>query len=103
MTDDSIRIQIQILNRSYPITIRRSEEEAVRAAAKNITDMLSRMQRAYNIDQPQDLLAMVAIQLATKVEKLETLREHEQGLLDDYSKRFHLLMGSDTAQAPSNQ
>lgn len=85
------------------MTIRRSEEEAVRAAAKNITDMLSRMQRAYNIDQPQDLLSMVALQLATKVEKVERLRSHEQSILDDYSKRFHLLMGADKTQVPQEQ
>lgn len=84
------------------MTIRRNEEEAVRAAAKNITDMLSRMQRAYNIDQPQDLLSMVAIQLATKVEKLERQRVHEQTLLDDYSKRFHLLVGGESKQASNN-
>lgn len=93
MSTDNIRIQLQILNRTYPITIKRSEEEAVRAAAKNITDQLSRIQRAYNIDQPQDLLSMVAIQLATKAEKLERTRREEQSLLAEYSQKFHLLLG----------
>lgn len=93
MSTDNIRIQLQILNRTYPITIKRSEEEAVRAAAKNITDQLSRIQRAYNIDQPQDLLSMVAIQLATKAEKLERLRQDEQTVLEEYSQKFHLLLG----------
>ena len=97
MAEDHIKISLQILNRTYPITIRRSEEEAVRAAAKNINDQLSKMQRSYNIDHNQDLLSMVAIQLATRVENLQRMRQEEQSVITDYSKRFHLLLGNQTS------
>ncbi|MCC5916663.1 MAG: cell division protein ZapA [Cryomorphaceae bacterium] len=96
MADDHIRISLQILNRTYPITVKRVEEEAVRAAAKNINDQLTKMQRSYNIDHNQDLLSMVAIQLATKLENLQRLRNKEHETIVDYSNRFHLLLGKQT-------
>jgi cell division protein ZapA len=93
MAGEPIKVAVQILNRSYPVTVRPEEEELVREAGKNIHERVSKLQRAYNIDQPQDLLAMVAIQLATRVAQLTRERQEEHKAIEDYSERFQLLIG----------
>ncbi|TVQ78469.1 MAG: cell division protein ZapA [Flavobacteriales bacterium] len=95
--DETVKVSIQILNRNYPVTVRLDEEELVRNAEKNIQERLKKLQRSYNIDQPQDLLAMVAIQLATRMTHLAEEKERDQELVAEYSERFRLLIG-DTSQ-----
>lgn len=95
--DETVKVSIQILNRNYPVTVRLDEEELVRNAEKNIQERLKKLQRSYNIDQPQDLLAMVAIQLATRMTHLSEEKERDQELVAEYSERFRLLIG-DTSQ-----
>ena len=71
MSPDALKIKVSIGNRTYPLTIKRSDEESVRKAAKTIESMLKDFQRNYAVQDQQDLLAMCALQLATKVEQTQ--------------------------------
>lgn len=66
---DNLKIKVSIADRVYPLTIRRYEEENVRAAAKKIEATLKKYEESYAVKDKQDLLAMCALQLASQVEK----------------------------------
>lgn len=63
-----LSIKVNIGGRTYPLTIEREEEEVVRRAAKNINDYVKELQDNYAVNDKQDLLAMAALQMSTKVE-----------------------------------
>ena len=71
MDDANLKIKVGIGNRTYPLTIKRADEESVRRAAKTIESMLRDFQRNYAVQDQQDLLAMCALQLATKVDRTQ--------------------------------
>ena len=79
--NDKIKINLQIADSNYPLTINREEEQMVREAAKNL--------------EPEKIIAMVAYQFSLErlqlmqrndtspyVEKVKELTE----LLEDYFK-----------------
>ena len=53
----------------YPLTIKRDEEESIRAAAKKIDSILKKYEESYAVRDKQDLLAMCALQIASRDEK----------------------------------
>ena len=66
---DYLKIKVSIADRVYPLTIRREEEEQIRAAAKTIDGILKKYEEGYAVRDKQDLLAMCALQLASRIEK----------------------------------
>jgi len=61
-----LSIKIVIAGRNYPLTINEGEEEAVRKAVDGINSSVKRLQENYAVKDMQDLLAMTALQLATR-------------------------------------
>ncbi len=59
-------IKVTIAGRIYPITVKPDEEEKVRDAARRVDDNLKLLQSSYAVKDKQDLLAMTALQMATK-------------------------------------
>ena len=61
-----ISIKVNIGTRSYPLTVQANEEETIREAAKLVNDHIKNLQENYAVKDMQDLLAMSAIQVASK-------------------------------------
>lgn len=61
-----ISIKVNIGNRTYPLTVQAHEEETIREAAKLVNDHIKNLQENYAVKDMQDLLAMSAIQVASK-------------------------------------
>jgi len=59
-------IKVTIAGRIYPITVKADEEEKVRDAARRVDENLKLLQNSYAVKDKQDLLAMTALQMATK-------------------------------------
>jgi len=79
---NEISITVLIADRSYKLTIDRSEEETVRAAAKAIDEQVKKYASYFEYKDKQDLLAMVALQFSTSAIDLENqIKFSEQGLL----------------------
>lgn len=72
-----LSIKIKIANRVYPLTVNTNEEEGIRKAADDINHSISEFERLYDVKDKQDLLAMVALKLATRNFDLEN-----KGILD---------------------
>ena len=62
----SLSIKVNIGGRSYPLTISRDEEELIRKAAADINKNIDKLKESYAVKDVQDLLAMTALQYATK-------------------------------------
>lgn len=67
-----LSIKVVIAGRTYPLTIKREEEESVRKAAKLINDRIKEYEDNYSVRDKQDLLAMTALQIATQNLHLES-------------------------------
>lgn len=59
-------IKVILAGRTYPLTINDHEEEKVRSAVEAINKNIKMLQDNYAVKDMQDLLAMTALQLATK-------------------------------------
>ena len=65
---DLIKIKITIADRVYPLSIAPDQEEGLRNAAKKISSMIKQFEQNYAVRDKQDVLAMCALQFATKIE-----------------------------------
>jgi len=65
-------IKVSIAGRIYPISVKPEEEEMVRMAAKSVDESVKHLQDNYAVKDKQDLLAMTALQLSTKMSELES-------------------------------
>jgi cell division protein ZapA len=95
---NKLSIKVVVAGRTYPLTVAETEVEKVQRAADDINKAIKLLQDNYAVKDMQDLLAMTALQLATKggnqtpapaaqatdyseVEKsLETLLQEVEGL-----------------------
>lgn len=97
---DKVSLKIIIAGRTYPLTIKKEEEAAIKAAADQINANIKKLQGSYAVKDMQDLLAMTALQQAvqsktsasSKTEKITEIRE------PDYSENIQKIIDKiDTA------
>lgn len=66
---EKLKINIVIAGRSYPLSVNNTkEEEGMRKAAMAINKLISRYEQNYAVSDKQDVLAMCALQFASKLE-----------------------------------
>ncbi|MGV3629947.1 MAG: cell division protein ZapA [Bacteroidota bacterium] len=61
-----ISLKIVVAGRTYPLTVNEGEQAKVLKAADDINKSIKLLQDNYAVKDMQDLLAMTALQLATK-------------------------------------
>ncbi len=66
---EKLKIKLSIADRVYPLTIDPSQEEGLRKAAKNIEQLAKKFEQSYAVRDKQDVLAMCALQFASKFEQ----------------------------------
>ena len=72
---DKIKINLQIADSNYPLTINRQEEEMVREAAKQVNIRLNAYREYYKNLEPEKIIAMVAYQFS--LEKLQLMQRND--------------------------
>jgi cell division protein ZapA len=77
---EKLKIKISIADRVYPLTIEPKQEEGLRKAAKSIEKLLKQFEESYAVRDKQDVLAMCALQFASKVEQ-QSLDNQEYDIL----------------------
>ncbi len=66
---ETIKVNVVIAGRTYPLKVKDvSEEEGMRKAAKRINDLIANFEKSYAVADKQDVLAMCALQFASKSE-----------------------------------
>ncbi len=64
-----LKINVVIAGRTYPLSVNNTqEEEGMRKAANAINKLISMYEQNYAVSDKQDVLAMCALQFASKVE-----------------------------------
>ncbi|CAM1346758.1 cell division protein ZapA [Tenacibaculum insulae] len=64
-----IKVNVVIAGRTYPLSVNNTDEEqGMRTAAKNINDLIAKFEQNYAVADKQDVLAMCALQFASKSE-----------------------------------
>lgn len=96
-----LKIKVQIAGRSYPLKIRRTEEQIVRNAVKLIEDSMSNLERSYDVASKQDLLAMCALQLANKLLTAEKKQNEENQRLEYQLSEIFTMLESGMHDMPS--
>ena len=66
---EKLKIKLSIADRIYPLTIDPSQEEGLRKADKNIEQLAKKFEQSYAVRDKQDVLAMCALQFASKIEQ----------------------------------
>ena len=82
-----LKIKISIADRVYPMNVFPEQEESLRLAAQKINNVIKHFEENYAVRDKQDVLAMSALQFASKVEQMQlnddkTDEEIEQRLID---------------------
>ncbi len=68
---EKLKINIVIAGRTYPLSVNSTkEEEGMRKAASAINNLISMYEQNYAVSDKQDVLAMSALQFASKLEML---------------------------------
>ena len=67
--EEKLKIKLSIADRVYPLTIDPRQEEGLRKAAKNIDHLAKKFEQNYAVRDKQDVLAMCALQFASKIEQ----------------------------------
>ncbi|WP_442845886.1 cell division protein ZapA [Leeuwenhoekiella sp. H156] len=75
---EHLKIKLSIADRVYPLTILPQQEEALRKAAKDIEAMIKKFEQSYAVRDKQDVLAMCALQFASKTIQRDLAGEGEQ-------------------------
>ncbi len=66
---EKLKINVVIAGRTYPLSVNNiKQEEGMRKAAKAINKLISTYEQNYAVSDKQDVLAMCALQFASKVE-----------------------------------
>ncbi|MBL1281155.1 MAG: cell division protein ZapA [Fluviicola sp.] len=61
-----LSVKVVVAGRSYPLSVEETEKEKVMNAAADINKAIKLLQDNYAVKDMQDLLAMTALQLASK-------------------------------------
>ena len=67
---EKLNIKISLANRLYPMNVDSSEERIIRLSTSKIEKILKNLKERYSVKDDQDLLAMCALQLCVKLEKI---------------------------------
>jgi len=70
---DKLNIKLKINGKSYPLPIDREQEEFYRRAEKEVNELVSLYKTRYRAE-PEDYLAMAALQLAVNNVEMERRR-----------------------------
>jgi cell division protein ZapA len=71
---EKLKIKLSIADRMYPLTIDPIQEEGLRKAARAIDELVKKFEQNYAVRDKQDVLAMCALQFASKIEQ----QDHEK-------------------------
>ena len=72
-----ISLKIVVAGRTYPLTVNEGEDIKIIKAADDINRAIKLLQENYAVKDMQDLLAMTALQLATKPQASSSSSSHE--------------------------
>ena len=92
MDDDKLSIRVKIIDRIYPMKIKRKDEERIRKAVDMINKHAAKYRNIFSSYDAQDHISMVGLHLATKLleyeenNELSELQESLKSITQDVSE-----------------
>lgn len=77
--EDKLKIKIRVADKEFPMTISRADEEKIRKAAKAVNDKIAGYRKQYDVSDPNDYLAMAALQ--TSIENIDREENYPSGTI----------------------
>lgn len=81
--NDEIKINLQMAGSTYPLTIKRKDEEMIRKAAKEVDNRMNAYKKHFPNVSPERIIAMVAYQFS-----LEKLRLEDRNDTEPYTNKI---------------
>jgi len=75
---ETLKIKVSISDKVYQVTEKKEEEEGIRKAVNKINELIKKFERNYDVRDKQDVLAMSALQFASKLEVKNLYNENEK-------------------------
>jgi len=93
---EKVSLKVVIAGRTYPLTIKSEEEDAIRNAAERINSNIVKLQSSYAVKDMQDLLAMTTLQIA--LQKTEAVDQTSKVEIPTFEHELNTLIAKiDTA------
>ncbi len=86
-----LSLKITLAGRTYPLTVNEGEDEKILKAADDINRAIKLLQENYAVKDMQDLLAMTALQLATK-SITPSVQTNQQDQIEDVELSLEMLL-----------
>jgi cell division protein ZapA len=83
-----LSLKVVVAGRTYPLSVSEDEQEKVMKAAEDINKAIKLLQDNYAVKDMQDLLAMTALQLASKSDGKKATDTTDSKELDDVQKKL---------------
>ena len=96
--NERLKIKLSIADRVYPLTIDPAQEEGLRKAAKNIEQLAKKFEQNYAVRDKQDVLAMCALQFASKIEQGGIDQQEDQQELKDRLRALDEMLTSELSR-----
>lgn len=91
---DKLKIKLSIGDRVYPLTIDPMQEEGLRRATRNIAELSKKFEENFAVRDKQDVLAMCALQFASKLEQRSVDDSEGGAVVGERLKALDALVGS---------
>jgi len=78
-----LSLKVVVAGRTYPLSVNEDEQDKVLQAAEDINKAIKLLQENYAVKDMQDLLAMTALQLATKDGKQNASKTVDYSAIED--------------------
>ncbi|MDA9882113.1 MAG: cell division protein ZapA [Crocinitomicaceae bacterium] len=83
-----LSLKVIVAGRTYPLSVSEDEQDRVLKAAEDINKAIKLLKDNYAVKDMQDLLAMTALQLASKPESKEVGSESSAAELKDIEQKL---------------
>jgi len=80
---ETVNINVQLAERTYPLKVLKSDEEKVHSAVKLVNEKIKEYQAMYNGKDKQDYMAMCLLNFAVEHEKLQNTSQDNVRLLEE--------------------
>ncbi len=76
-----VSVKVEIAGGIYPLKVKDEDEHSVKEAVELINQKISELEKTYGIKDKKDVLAMVALQLVSELQKQKSTAEKELSTL----------------------
>ena len=83
---ENLSVKLVIGNRSYPMKVPMEDEQKIREIGKKLNNKITEIRTQMNIDDLQDILAMIAFKLAVEIEDKKSIKSESDDAVEKIEK-----------------